>query len=198
MCFHQLMCLFRLKASFPKRSLFSQKRVKLLKFQQIPGFCDVSLCSSPFSKGGIQGGDECFEVAFGLPWDYEKFVQKAVKAGHPTNFCKLVPADIQEAIGFHAQQSASEVSEYRLNWCKRWLSRAAQLDRLEKDEAACRHPATSRKRLRLTKEILQSLQYEDVEALKLLEQGSSLAGEVENSAVFQSTYRPCIANGRTA
>lgn len=33
---------------------------------------------SPFStKGGLQTGDECFKVAFGLPWSYEQLMAKA-------------------------------------------------------------------------------------------------------------------------
>ena len=148
--------------------------------------------SSPFSKGGIKAGDECFEVAFGLPWDYNNFIKKAAELGHPANFCKTVPADIQDAVDFHASYSFAKVSEYRLEWCKTWLKRAAQLNKLEKKDAAMRSSTTAKKRLRLTREILESLQYEDVGALDLLERGAPLAGEVEASSVFQPGYKPCI------
>ena len=49
------------------------------------------------------------------------------------------------------------------------------------------------KRLKLTREILESIEYEDVEALKILEEGSTLAGEIEGAPVFQKAYKPCVA-----
>ena len=56
-----------------------------------------------------------------------------------------------------------------------------------------RHPSTLKKRIKLTKEILESLQYEDTEALKILEEGSTLAGEIEGAKVFQQAYKPCLS-----
>ena len=127
-----------------------------------------------------------------MPWNFETFLRKATELGHPANFCKRVPADIQQALDFHSSHTFAEVSEHRLSWCKTWLKRAAQLDKAEKSEAATRHPSTAGKRIRLTKEILESLDYEDLGVLDLLENGSPLAGEVEASCVFQPCYRPCV------
>ena len=152
-----------------------------------------SACQSPFStEGGVNVGDDCFEVAFGLPWSFENFLTKATELGHPANFCKRIPDDIQHAIDFQAANSFSMVSEYRLNWCKTWLKRAAQLDKSEKKDAAMRHPSTAKKRLKLTRELLESLQYEDIGVLDILEHGSPLAGEIEAASVFQPGYRPCV------
>jgi hypothetical protein len=44
----------------------------------------------------------------------------------------------------------------------------------------------------LTGEILQSLGYEDLEVLELLQKRSTLVGEIEASAVFQSAFEPCV------
>ena len=46
----------------------------------------------------MQIGNECFEVAFDLPWSYEQFMAKAAEKGHPANFCKLIPDDLQDKI----------------------------------------------------------------------------------------------------
>lgn len=149
--------------------------------------------TSPFSiRGGLQQGDACFEVAFGLPWSYNNFITRAAELGHPANFCKQVPEDIQEAINFQVNHSFEEVSQQRLDWCKRWLRRAAELDIAEREAAADRHPATAKKRLKLTREILESLNYEDVDVLQLLEKGSTLAGEIDSSCMFQPSFKPCI------
>jgi len=164
---------------------------------QVPKFARFlrrTATHSPFSvQGGLQNGDECFEVAFGMPWTPEQFISKAVERGHPANFCKLIPHDLEEVIEFHVQHSTSEVSEHRLSWCKRWLQRAAALDREEMQGATMRHPSTLKKRIKLTKEILESLQYEDIDALKILEEGSTLAGEIEGAKVFQQAYKPCLS-----
>jgi hypothetical protein len=153
--------------------------------------------TSPFSvQGGVQTGEECFEVAFGLPWSHETFMAKAAERGHPANFCKLLPSDLQAVVDFHVTHSFAEVSKTRLDWCKRWLQRAAELDREEKQEAKTRHPSTLKKRLRLTREILQRIDYEDMDALKLLEEGSPLAGEIDAAAVFidptNHVWPPCL------
>ena len=67
------------------------------------------------------------------------------------------------------------------------------LDREEMLGAKLRHPSTLKKRIKLTKEILESLHYEDIEALKILEEGSTLAGEIEGAKVFQQAYKPCLS-----
>jgi hypothetical protein len=145
-----------------------------------------------FPLGGLQQGDACFEVAFGLPWTYCNFISRAAELGHPANFCRQVPDDIQNAIDFQVNHSFEEVAQHRLDWCKRWLHRAAELGAAEKEAAGGRHPATAKKRLKLTREILESLNYEDIEVLQLLEKGSTLAGEIDSSSMFQPSFKPCI------
>lgn len=39
----------------------------------------------------------------------------------------------------------------------------------------------------------RSLEYEDASVLDILENGSTLAGEIEHSTVFESAYKPCLA-----
>lgn len=51
----------------------------------------------------------------------------------------------------------------------------------------------AKKRLRLTGEILQSLGYEDLEVLELLQKGSTLAGEIETSAICVRALRFNVA-----
>ena len=124
-----------------------------------------------------------------FPWSYEGFLKKATEVGHPTSFCKLVPQNIQDAIGFHASRSLAEVSKHRLiNWCKHWLRRAKELDVLEKQDALQRNPATSKKRLRLTREMLDSSGYEDISVLDMLEAGITFWLAKLKLAVFFSRF----------
>ncbi len=139
---------------------------------------------------------KCVELAFGLPWSCEDFIRRAVDAGHPTNFCKLIPADIDAAVTRHATEDFSSISQHRLDWCKRWLKRAIQLDKEEKKAASSRSAATGRKRLMLTREILTEMDYEDMESLNILQEGSPLAGAVPHSEVFRSSFKPCLSTLR--
>ena len=89
--------------------------------------------TSPLSlQGGMQVGDACSKVAFGLSWSCNNFVSKAAELGHSANFCTQVPEDIQNAIDFQVNHSFEEVAKHRLDWCRRWLRRAAELDVAEK------------------------------------------------------------------
>lgn len=60
-----------------------------------------------------------------------------------------------------------------------------------------RHPkvaeVTCEKRILLTREMLEEIAYEDTDALKLLHEGATLAGEIEPSKAFQSQFKPCLA-----
>ena len=174
-----------LQESVPQHSKFLRRSV----LTDPPGFWGKG-------KVGQFSNEKCVELAFGLPWSYEDFIKRAVDAGHPTNFCKLIPSDIETAVQMHVQQDFSIISQRRLEWCKKWLKRAMQLDKEEKAAAESRPTATRRKRLILTREILVEMNYEDTEALDMLQQGSTLAGDVPHSEVFKSSFKPCLSTIR--
>ena len=144
-------------------------------------------------KVGQSKNERCVELAFGLPWNCDSFMARAVAAGHPTNFCKLIPSDIGAAVKQHVECDFSAISKLRLDWCKKWLKRAIQLDKEEKSAAESRHTTTRKKRLALTREMLVEMDYEDIDALNLLQDGSTLVGEVPHSDVFRSSFKPCLS-----
>ena len=115
-----------------------------------------------------------FKVAFGLPWSWENFVKKAVNSEH--SFLKGigVPFKLQKAIEKHVEWSTGQLCKFRLDWCKRWLVRARDLDQqeLQSNEGRPSYVAavTKGKRLLLTREILEELQYDDMGALSLLDE----------------------------
>ena len=136
-----------------------------------------------------------FEVAFGLPWD-SSFIQQACKAGHPLLREAGLHSDLQGAIDKHMEWTDLQMCNYRISWCRRWIKRARELEAAERQDASKRHPnvaaVTSCKRLLLTQEILEDFGYEDVAALNILREGSTLAGKVEPCAVFESQFKPGI------
>ena len=92
------------------------------------------------SKMGVVGESEKvlvaegwpYKVVFGLPWDCEQFVHRAVDAGHPSKIGLAVPKDLQLALEKHMSWSEQTLVQYRMDWCRKWLKRARHLDRSER------------------------------------------------------------------
>ena len=137
-----------------------------------------------------------YKTIFGLPWDCEQFLRKAVEVGHPSKHSFSVPKDLQLALDKHLEWSEQTLVQYRMSWCRKWLKRAKELEHAEQLDAASRPPhvrqATCGKRILLTNEILAEMQYEDSEVLDLLRLGSPLAGEIPKSEAFEELYKPCM------
>ena len=137
-----------------------------------------------------------YKAIFGLPWDCEQFLKKAVEVGHPSKYSFSVPKDLQLALDKHLEWSEQTLVQYRMNWCRKWLKRAKDLEQAEQLDAASRPPhvrqATLGKRILLTNEILAEMQYEDSGVLDLLRHGSPLAGEIPKSEAFEELYKPCM------
>ena len=119
---------------------------------------------------------------------------KHVRRGVPGTFCNQVPPELKEAIDMRMTWSDLQMSKYRLDWCRKWLSRATELHAAEAADRMLRpehiRATTRHKRLLLTKEILDSLGYQDVGCLKLLREGAALAGDIEPTKVFKSQILP--------
>ena len=135
-----------------------------------------------------------FEAAFGLPWTWERFVARACETGHPSAMSVGVPQELQHVLEVHRQWNDAQLSKYRLDWCRRWIKRASDLDALEKQDALQREnvlaQVTSHKRLLLMREMLEEIGYEDMKAIDLLANGATLSGEVEPSPVFKQHFKP--------
>ena len=143
-----------------------------------------------------------FEAAFGLPWTTEDFISKAASNGHPRHFCNQVPVELEAAIQKHAGLTDVQMSGLRIAWCRKWLARAAALEKAEAADRSTRpvhvQQATKDKRLLLTAEILADMGYRDSDALQLLREGSPLAVEIQATPVFKSQYKPCMSTMSSA
>ena len=135
-------------------------------------------------------GEPCFEVVFGLPWTCDGFLRQACTAGHPGLRDMGVRPEIEAAVRQNVEWSDLQMSNYRIAWCRKWMARAHELEVLEREDAAKRHPAvaeiTAGKCLLLTREMLLDIGYEDVQAIDLLSEGATLAGEVDKSPAFET------------
>lgn len=159
--------------------------------------------SESSSRGGtcdseaLEGQKEFpFTAIFGLPWTPENFLKRACELGHPALVDMGVPEDLDIALERHMEWNDQQLVKYRTDWCKHWLKRATELEALEKADRVQRPPHirenTAGKRLLLTQEMLESIQYEDMDALKFLRTGATLAGEIEKCGIFEQQFKPCL------
>eukprot|EP00435_Cladocopium_sp_Y103_P058226 s2737_g20.t1 len=146
---------------------------------------------------GQTTGDFQFEVAFGLPWTYQGFIEQACKVGHPSLREGGVPRELIGAVQKHVEWSDQQLASFRISWCRKWMKRARELEVQEQQHVNDRHPEVAKltggKRLLLTEEMLRDIGFEDMSALNLLTEGATLAGEIEASASFESQYKPCLS-----
>ena len=156
------------------------------------------------SRGGSQDSEVLevreahfpFTAVFGLPWTPENFLKKACKLGHPALIDMGIPEDLDIALERHTVWTDQQLVKYRMDWCKQWLKRASELEAQEMLDRAQRpdhvQKNTAGKRLLLTQEMLESIQYEDIDALKFLRTGATLAGEIEKCGIFEQQFKPCL------
>ena len=94
------------------------------------------------------------------------------------------------------QWSDQQLVSYRIAWCHRWVVRAKELECVEQEDSKRRPPEvaapTAGKRLLLTGEMLNEIGFEDMDALRLLSEGGTLAGPTEPSPSFETQNRPCL------
>ena len=114
----------------------------------------------------------------------------------PFRALATLPEDLDIATQRNLSWSVEQMVKYRKDWCKQWLVRAKELEAAEKEDRS-RRPVhvqqnTQNKRLLLTREILESIQYPDVEALEILRNGATLAGDIRHAPVFEEQFKPCL------
>ena len=148
------------------------------------------------NNNGAADDNWCYKAVFGLPWECEQFIRRAVEVRHPSKIGFAVPKDLQVALDKHLEWDEQTLVQYRMHWCRKWLKRAKELESAELEAASARpdhvKQATAGKRLLLTSEILESMDYEDMEVLELLRVGSPLAGDIPKCKVFEDLFKPCM------
>ena len=89
------------------------------------------------------------------------------------------------------------MSSFRIAWCRKWFARSKELEVQEREQANSRaqhvYRATLGKRVLLIKEMLSEIDYEDIKAVDLLVEGSSLAGEIPKIPVWSDKFKPAMS-----
>ena len=153
---------------------------------------------SPFdgvhcSMNGSYGDFEVLTI--GMPREPMDFVEKAVKAGHPRSMSVHLPLVVQDMLRENFEQSPLVLMKKRTAFFWKWTKRAKEL---VVDEAKYKATLPShlqglhkKKKLLLWAEILESLEYPDVELVRHIAEGFKISGWLAESNVFpKETKRP--------
>ena len=153
---------------------------------------------SPFDgvHCSMDGSYGDFEVlTIGIPREPMDFVEKAVKAGHPRSMSVHLPLVVQDMLRENFEQSPLVLMKKRTAFFWKWTKRAKEL---VVDEAKYKATLPShlqglhkKKKLLLWAEILESLEYPDVDLVRHVAEGFQISGWLAESNVFpKETKRP--------
>ena len=141
-----------------------------------------------------KSGDSVAELAWGIPFDEEHFIAKAVEVGHPKLLPALLPAVLARAVDLNASMSVQQLATMRLDWFKHWSARAQALAADEKTLHQSFPPPRAAvlkgKKILLYEELLKHYEYPDPGVVALLRDGVDLEGEVPIAGVFPPCFKP--------
>ena len=168
-------------------------------FQTVPAYARILRVTppTPSEMGGESragGGRAHWEVAFGVPWTEDGFLEEAVRRGHPCNLDEGVSAPMRRAIKMNATMDPQQIILMRAQWLKKWLTRASEL---AQDEARLRGTMPSHmvkilegKRLLVLREILAAENYPDLGVVGAIQNGFDLVGVAEAGGALPYDFQP--------
>ncbi|CAE7241920.1 unnamed protein product [Symbiodinium microadriaticum] len=139
-------------------------------------------------------GDNQLELAWGVSWSPEEFMQEAVEAGHPRTFDTVLPSALEHSIAFNAESNPAEVAGLRAAWFSKWTNKATELS-AEDDKLKSSLPDYARdillpKRIALWREILRDLEYPDLGVVDEMLGGVVLTGQTPCTNIFPAAFKP--------
>ena len=117
---------------------------------------------------------------WGSPWSPLEFVKQAVKAGHPSQLDACLPMRLKLLSQKFRVVPVLERCRHRIQKTKFWMDRMAVLKSQEKILKASMHEdvrlVLADKNILLWKEMLQSINYEDMGVIEEFASGTALVG----------------------
>lgn len=92
----------------------------------VPQHARILRITTP-KMGGSSGGCDEYEVAFGVPWTEENFLEEVFRRGHPASLFDSVSDTMRAAITANASLRPEAIISYRAKWLKKWMDRANNL-----------------------------------------------------------------------
>ncbi|CAE7037204.1 unnamed protein product [Symbiodinium sp. CCMP2592] len=186
-----------------------QPMQRLSKPWPVPPQCGATLAHIPAKAQLLRhvpivqaGGKELvkvdsWEMAWGLPWEPEEFMQKASESCHPRSMGSVLPAPLNDTLESLDKLGDAEVSALRARVIKEWLHLATSLSSNEAELKASMHPdvreITASKRILLWEALLKKYDYPDQCVSSLLKEGVPLVGHAPISGVFKPKFKPMQA-----
>ena len=137
--------------------------------------------------------DEQVQV-WGMPWSPEEFVEKAVKAGHPSMLRSFLPPMLDDCIHKTLKMPCHKRINTRAESLKFWMRRSLQLREEEKLFHESLDPTVgeviSDKKILLWKEMLESIQYGDMGVVDEFCNGTLLTGPTEVTGLWPKRLAP--------
>eukprot|EP00435_Cladocopium_sp_Y103_P007791 s3045_g2.t1 len=131
---------------------------------------------------------QCFLACFG---------QRKMQANHPLNVLETVPEELMDTTRFNLDKGPHEVMAHRVRFLSKWLQRAKELGPEEQKLKQSMDPdvaaAVKCKRILLFEEILEELQYPDIDVVKELKQGAELVGCVPATGMLPGKFAPAVS-----
>ena len=148
---------------------------------------------SPQLQQTIQAMGEASILRVGIPWDPLEFIAQAGKKGHP--FHQLSKSKPQlETLIQELVNKPDAVRSQRKSFIQKWSKRAVQLEpaeaELKTSMSEHRRKILGSKRILLFKEILQSIDYDDMGVVHELTTGATLTGEIPVTGVLDTKLKP--------
>ena len=135
-----------------------------------------------------------FFAVYGVYWEPEEFVSKALDIDHPLSSGLIVPEILRNEIKFQANAAPYEVVKKRLKFVAKWTARAKSLVKEESVFKSKLDPLVAKvvanKRLLLFQEILKETGFPDPDVIDELKCGASLTGNVPLTGMLPQKFVP--------
>ena len=141
-----------------------------------------------------KGGVAFNEVVWGVPWNPEEFLCKALESGHPRTIEAAIPQVLQEAILQHKSWTPEKIAKARAMFFAKWLKVAQDLQaeefKLKESMSQERRKILQPKRLLVWRAMLHEANYSDMGVVEETTKGTDLVGEAPATGVFNAKFRP--------
>ena len=197
---------------FPLQSLPSH--AKLLKSFPMGGssveelvakanaICELFALDAVFTGVEISNWQEVAVLEiWGIPWEPEDFVNKALQSKHPLELQNALPEVLKETIDMHAQNACSEIVGLRKAFLLRWIDRARELQGAEADLKKSMDPVVAKcvanKRILVFEEMLKECHFPDMGVIDELKLGADLTGDIPATGMLPKKFLPamCTTSG---
>eukprot|EP00435_Cladocopium_sp_Y103_P075873 s57_g67.t1 len=146
--------------------------------QHIPCYARIlRVTSIPASKegGDVSSQEPKTQLACGVPWSEEGFIEEAIKRGHPANLFDGLSKCLSTAISNNALGSCEAIILRRAQWFKRWTPRAFELraeeQTLHEKLPTYRQNILKGKRFLVLRDMLTEMNYPDSQIVRDMQDG---------------------------